>query len=64
MSENTTEALNKLFEAVPPVELKQHVNTLLFQYLDSVETDAMPKDFKDVCESIRFLIQFLEKASS
>lgn len=61
MNENAIKELDKLFEAVPPTELKEHVNTVFFQYLYSVQTDAMPLDFKEVCESMNFLLKFLEK---
>jgi len=64
MSENTIKSLNQLFEVVPPTELKAHVNTVFFQYLEGLQTDLMPTDFKEVCESVRLLLKFLEESET
>lgn len=58
----TVQQLEFLFSYSPPAELRQHLSAMFFHYLSGLATDAMPPDFKDSCDSMRLLLNFLESA--
>lgn len=57
-----TAELIQLFERYPPSELRQHLTTVFFGYLNNVPTDIMPPDFKETSEGIHHIIRFLSQA--
>jgi hypothetical protein len=50
-----------------PTELREHLTEGYFGYTASIPTDAVPPNFKEVSESVNFIIRFLgglEKSQS
>lgn len=62
VTSNTISQLQKLFELSPPDELRQSLTNVFFNSLESLHVDAIPKEFKQDCENVRFILQFLNEA--
>jgi hypothetical protein len=54
------EQLSNLLQS-NPTELREHLTEAYFGYVSGVSTDVVPINFKEVSESINFIIRFLNE---
>lgn len=52
--------LEQLFDFAPPRSLRKSLNTLFFNYIDTLE--EVPEDFHKTAQDIHALIKFLDNA--
>jgi hypothetical protein len=64
LSPQTIEELEMLFDLAQPAELRTTLTELFFDYVQGIETEMLPLNFKEHSENIRFLIRFLQVAQT
>jgi hypothetical protein len=57
------QSLENLLSIASPLQLKESIITIYFNYLIHLDTQCLPKDFTMIAEDIYLLIKFLEEVN-